>query len=101
MFVVLALRLLHMRYAIAGPLTWQLGPDEEYYRQFGLDVASGAFGLVERFAFMDPLYGYIVGGVLKLTGSLFPLFLLQILVDCASAYGLYRIACELRQPSAG
>lgn len=99
---VLLLRLLHLHFAIAGPLTWYLGPDEDFYRAFGMDVAFGSGGLTEVFAFMDPLYGYIVGAVLKLTGGgLFPLYLLQIVVDCAAAYGLYRIACELRHPRAG
>ncbi|TKR34182.1 hypothetical protein FCE95_07940 [Luteimonas gilva] len=101
LLAVLALRLLHMHFAIAGPLTWHLGPDEDFYRRFGMDVASGGGGLTDEFAFMDPLYGYIVGAVLKLAGNLFPLYLLQILVDCATAFGLYRIACEFRSPRAG
>ncbi|HJR74834.1 MAG TPA: glycosyltransferase family 39 protein [Luteimonas sp.] len=101
LLVVLLLRLLHMHFAIVGPLTWQLGPDEDFYRRFGMDVAFGGGGLTDEFAFMDPLYGYIVGGVLKAAGGLFPLYPLQILVDCATAFGLYRIACELRSPRAG
>lgn len=101
LLVVLGMRLAHLRFAIAGPLTWQLGPDEEFYRQFGLDVAFGSWGLTERFAFMDPLYGYLVGIALKLAGGLFPLYLLQILVDCATAFGLYLVARELKQPRLG
>lgn len=98
---VVALRLVHMRYALQGPLTWQPGADENYYTHFGRDVAFGSGGLTELFAFMDPLYGYIVGAVLRLGAGLFPLYVLQILVDCASAYGLYRIGARLDRPRAG
>lgn len=99
--VVLVLRLIHMRYALAGPLTWQMGADEDFYWRFAQDVAFGSGGLREEFAFMDPLYGYLLGGILKLGAGAFPLYLLQIAVDCLSAFGLYRIACVLGRPRAG
>ncbi|PJK00511.1 hypothetical protein CO641_00525 [Lysobacteraceae bacterium NML91-0213] len=99
--VVLVLRLIHMRYALAGPLTWQMGADEEFYWRFAQDVAFGTGGLREEFAFMDPLYGYLLGGILKLGAGAFPLYLLQIAVDCLSAFGLYRIACVFGRPRAG
>lgn len=98
---VLALRLVHMRYALQGPLTWQPGADENYYTQFGRDVAFGSGGMTELFAFMDPLYGYIVGAILRLGAGLFPLYLLQLATDCATAYGLYRIGVRLDRPRAG
>lgn len=99
--VVLVLRLIHMRYALAGPLTWQMGADEDFYWRFAQDVAFGTGGLREEFAFMDPLYGYLLGGILKLGAGAFPLYLLQIVVDCLSAFGLYRIACMFGRPRAG
>jgi len=99
--MVLVLRLIHMHYALAGPLTWQMGADEDFYWRFAQDVAFGSGGLRAEFAFMDPLYGYLLGGILKLGAGAFPLYLLQIAVDCLSAFGLYRIACVFGRPRAG
>lgn len=101
LLVTLALRLAQMVIAIRGPLTWQMGADEDFYYRFGQDVAFGHFGLTEGFAFMDPLYGYIIGAILKLGMRLFPLYLLQILVDCGTALGLYKVACLFGRPRAG
>ncbi|NYZ62817.1 glycosyltransferase family 39 protein [Luteimonas deserti] len=98
---VLVLRLIHMRYALAGPLTWQMGADEDFYWRFAQDVAQGSGGLTAEFAFMDPLYGYLLGASLKLGMGAFPLYLLQIGVDCLSAFGLYRLGCLLGRPRAG
>ncbi|MGY3265896.1 4-amino-4-deoxy-L-arabinose transferase-like glycosyltransferase [Lysobacter sp. HA35] len=95
------LRLAHLYFAIRSPLTYQPGPDEAYYIAFGHDVASGSGGLQPIFAFMDPFYGYLVGAVLRVTGSLFPIYLLQIALDTLTAYGLYRIAGELGRPRTG
>lgn len=101
LLLVLALRLIHLRYAVAGPLTWQLGADEHFYYTFGQDVLSGRGGMTELFAFMDPLYGYMVGAILALGAGAFPMYLVQIAADVGTAYGLYRIACELGAPRAG
>lgn len=98
---VLALRLAHLGAAVNGPLTWQLGPDELYYYEFGRDVAFGTGGLREIDGFMDPLYGYLVGAVLLLGAGLFPLYLLQALVDTATAFAIFRIGVALGRPSVG
>ncbi len=98
----LALRLLHLLTSLDSPLLWKIGPDEEFYRRFGEDVAFGQFGFNPEFAFMDPLYGYVLGGVFWLFGkSLFPVYLLQIAVDTATAAMLYRIGVALGRPQAG
>lgn len=97
----LLLRLLQLHFAIRSPLTWQMGPDEDFYFRFGQDVAFGRLGLAEEFAFMDPLYGYLIGSVLKLGGGLFPLYLVQIGVDVLTGLGLYRIAAILGRHRAG
>lgn len=99
--IVLVLRLIHMRYALAGPLTWQMGADEDFYWRFARDVAFGNRGLSAEFAFMDPLYGYLLGAIVKLGAGAFPMYVLQISIDCLSALGLYRIACVLDRPRAG
>ena len=98
----LALRLVHLLTSLDSPLLWKIGPDEEFYRRFGEDVAFGRFGLSAEFAFMDPLYGYLLGAVFWLFGkSLFPVYLLQIAVDTATAGMLYRIGVALGRPQAG
>lgn len=97
----LLVRLIHLFFALRSPLTFQPGPDEAYYIAFGQDVAHGTGGLQPVFGFMDPLYGYLVGAVLRTTGSLLPLYLLQIALDTATGYALFRIATHLGRPRAG
>lgn len=101
LLLVFALRLAHFAFAAQSPLTYQIGPDEEFYLRFGLDVAFGTGGLLTEFAFMDPLYGYLLGAVLKLTGSVFPVYVIQLLVDCGTALGLILLGRELYRPRAG
>ena len=38
--VTLVVRLLHLRYALNSPLTYQPGPDEDFYFRFGKAVAA-------------------------------------------------------------
>ena len=98
----LTLRLLHLFTSFDSPLFWKAGPDEDFYRRFGEDVAFGSFGLDPEFAFMDPLYGYLLGGMFWLFGkTLLPTYLLQIAVDTATAGMLYRIGVALDRPRAG
>jgi len=40
-FGVLALRVMHFSSALQSPLSYQPGPDEDYYLRFGEAVASG------------------------------------------------------------
>lgn len=99
---VLALRLVHLATSFDSPLFWKGGPDEEFYRAFGRDVAFGRLGLSAEFAFMDPLYGYVLGGVFRLLGdALVPVYLLQIAVDTATAWMLWRIGLALGRPQVG
>ena len=99
--LVLALRVAHLLYALRSPLTFQIGPDEDFYRRFGLDVAFGSGGMTAEFGFMDPLYGYLLGLAIKLGGSVFPIYLLQVAVDVGTAYALILIARELGRPKVG
>src|SRR6201999_2502721 len=74
----LALRLVHLSSAMGSPLTYQLGPDEDYYERLGQAVAAGAGSSSPEFTFMDPGYGYLLGGLFKLLGvNLFVVYLLQ------------------------
>lgn len=102
LLLVLATRLAHFASAVRSPLTYQIGPDEDYYLRFGMDVAFGSGGMVSEFAFMDPLYGYVLGAVLWVSGgSVFPAYVLQILVDVGTAFGLVLIGRELDRPRMG
>lgn len=98
---VLMLRLVHLAFILRSPLSFQLSPDEDYYLRFALSVVRGG-GSTAQFAFMDPAYGYIVGGLFMLSGSsLFALYILQILLDTFTAWCLILIGRELGRPRAG
>ena len=101
--LVLVIRLLQLVSAMSSPLTWQPGPDEDYYRRFGLAVAAGQGGADSpEFTFMDPAYGYLLGGLFKLFGvNLFVIYLLQVLLDTLTAYGIIRVGRLLERPRAG
>ena len=101
--LVLAVRMLQLVSALNSPLTYQPGPDEDYYRRFALAVVAGQ-GAADspEFTFMDPAYGYLLGGLFKLFGpNLFVIFLLQILLDTLTAYGIIRVGRILERPRAG
>ena len=99
--LALLLRLSHFWFALHGPLAFQTGPDEDYYLRFGRDVAGGMSGMTPEFAFMDPLYGYLLGAVIAVTGNEFGMFLLQMLLDTATAGCLFLIGRELGRPRIG
>ena len=101
--LVLVIRLLQLVSAMSSPLTWQPGPDEDYYRRFGEAVAAG-HGAQDspEFTFMDPAYGYILGAIFKVVGpNLFVVYLLQVLLDTATAYGIITVGRLLGRPRAG
>jgi hypothetical protein len=98
----LALRLVHLSSAVTSPLTFQLGPDEEYYFRFAKAVAAGVGQNRPEFTFMDPLYGYLLGAIFKLAGpNVFAVFALQCLLDAATTLGIVQIGRQLGRPRAG
>ena len=101
--LVLFVRLVHLLSAMSSPLTYQPGPDEDYYRRFGEAVAAGQGGQGSpEFTFMDPAYGYILGAIFKWVGpNLFVVYLLQVLLDTATAYGIITAGRLLGRPRAG
>jgi 4-amino-4-deoxy-L-arabinose transferase-like glycosyltransferase len=100
--VTLVVRLLHLRYALNSPLTYQPGPDEDFYFRFGKAVAAGLGNDSTEFAFMDPFYGYMLGTVFKVAGAnLFVVYLLQVLLDTLTAYCIFQIGRLLDRPRAG
>ena len=100
--VTLMVRLLHLRYALNSPLTYQPGPDEDFYFRFGKAVAAGLGSDSAELAFMDPFYGYMLGTVFKVAGAnLFVVYLLQILLDTLTVYCIFQIGRLLDRPRAG
>jgi tetratricopeptide (TPR) repeat protein len=100
--LVFLVRLAHLSSALVSPLTYQPGPDEDYYRRFGLAIALGQDSNSPEFTFMDPAYGYILGAIFRLAGpNLFVVYLLQVLLDTATAYGILTIGRQLGRPRAG
>lgn len=100
--LALALRVLHLSSALQSPLSYQPGPDEDYYLRFGGAVAAGHGADSAEFTFMDPGYGYLLGAVFKLIGvNPFAVYLLQALLDTATAGGILVIGRLLDRPRAG
>ena len=100
--LTLAVRVLHFSSTLQSPLSYQPGPDEDYYLRFGEAVASGHGADGPEFTFMDPGYGYLLGAVFKLVGvNPLAVYLLQVLLDTATAYGILVIGRLLGRQRAG
>jgi tetratricopeptide (TPR) repeat protein len=100
--LVLAVRVLHFSDALQSPLSYQPGPDEDYYLRFGEAVVSGHGADGPEFTFMDPGYGYLLGAVFKVVGvNPVAVYLLQALLDTATAYGILVIGRLLGRHRAG
>lgn len=101
MAALLVLRLVQLSSSALSPLTYQLGPDEDYYFRFARAVLAGGADRPE-FLFMDPLYGYLVAAIFKLAGpSVFIVFAIQCVLDAGTAVALLLIGRELGKPRAG
>jgi|SRR5579859_256760 len=100
--VALAVRVMHFSSALQSPLTYQPGPDEDYYLRFGEAVASGHGADLPEFTFMDPGYGYLLGAAFKLAGANpFAVYVLQAVLDTSTAYGILVIGRLLGRSRAG
>ncbi len=100
--LVLALRLAHLSSALVSPLSYQPGPDEEYYLRFGQAVLAGQGQDAPVFTFMDPAYGYLLGEIFKLIGvAPVAIYLLQCFIDASTALGILFIGRLLGRPRAG
>jgi hypothetical protein len=102
LFLALVLRLVHLADAMNSPLTYQPGVDDEYYQRFGQAVAAGQGQLSPEFTFMDPAYGYLLGALFKLVGvNLFIVYLLQVVLDTVTVYGILTVGRLLGRVNAG
>ena len=96
------LRLLQLVSAVHSPLAYQFGPDEDYYLRFGHAVADGSIWSNSDFAFMDPLYGFGLGALIRWFGAnLFLIYLVQVIVDTCTAWMLFAIGRRLGNARAG
>jgi tetratricopeptide (TPR) repeat protein len=100
--ISLFLRLLYLFQSLDNPLLYSSDLDEAYYIAFAQHIASGLQAVAARPFFMDPLYGYILGGLFSFTGeNLTTIRLIQILVDSASPLLILYIGTRLGCRRAG
>ncbi|MCB1555563.1 MAG: tetratricopeptide repeat protein [Xanthomonadales bacterium] len=94
--VALLLRMLQIAAAARSPITFNPGADESYYLQFGAWVAAHGLAVPTDFAFMDPAYGYLLGGVLgAFGGSVLAVYLLQAILDVVTTWLIHRCASDI------
>ncbi len=102
LILALLLRIIHLVSSVTNPMTYHHGADEAYYINFGKDVAYGQLGMSDLYVFMDPLYGYILGFFIWVSGlNLFSLYVFQIIVDVFTVSIVYAIGKELWNHRAG
>lgn len=100
--VCLLVRVLHLAAAVNSPFTYHLGPDEDYYLRFGLWIAGLAPGDPGEFTFMDPAYGYLVGGIFHVFGQgKAAVLALQALMDTMTCLLIAFVGRELGRARAG
>lgn len=102
LLVALVLRVAHLAYMLGAPTTFQLGADEEFYLHYARTIVAGGDVVTAEFAFMDPLYAYLLAGLFGVFGESLPVvLLLQVLADVVTAFLLWRIAVDLARPNVG
>lgn len=78
----LTLRLVYFVQSVDNPLLYNPVLDEVYYINLGKTIAAGFWLGEDRLFFMDPLYGYLLGGLFYFFGdNLTTIRLAQILLD--------------------
>jgi hypothetical protein len=96
------IRLIHLSYSPSNPLTYHPSADEDYYINFGMNVAHSQFELAYDFIFMDPLYGYFLGFIFYLFGqNLLIVYLIQTIVDTLTVLLIFYAGKELWNHRAG
>lgn len=100
--LALALRVLYFAQSAENPLLYFPVLDETYYIELGRAIAAGSWIGEERVFFMDPLYGYLLGGLFRLFGeNLTTIRLLQIVLDALNTTLIYLLGVRLWTRSAG
>ena len=100
--IALIVRMLYLLQATDNPFLYVPQLDEEFYVNFGKGLLKEDSSNMDHGFFMDPLYGYFLGGIFYLFGdNLFVPRLIQVLADSLSALLLCLIGRKLWSPSAG
>jgi len=84
------------------PLLYAPTLDEAYYINLGRTIAGGYLAGEKGFFYMDPLYGYFLGGIFSIFGdNLTIVRLIQIGIDCANILLVFSIAKRVFDRRAG
>lgn len=98
----LALRIVHLVASSDNPLLYMPVLDERYYVGLGKAIAGGKWLGEDGLFFMDPLYGYFLGGLFFLFGdNLTTVRLVQIGLDSLNILLIYGIGARVHSRRAG
>lgn len=96
------MRLLHLAASADNPLLYSPALDEAYYIALGRSIASGRLLGEQGLFFMDPLYGYVLGGLFHVFGdNLTTVRLLQVVLDSINAVLVCALASRVWDRRAG
>jgi len=97
-----AMRLVHFAMSAANPLLYSPVLDEAYYIRLGKSIAAGYLRGENWLFFMDPLYGYLLGGVFYVFGdNLTTVRIAQILLDSLNTALIYAVGVRVWNARAG
>jgi len=98
----LALRIVHLVRSTDNPLLYMPVLDEQYYIRLATTIAGGKWLGEHGLFFMDPLYGYFLGGLFFLFGeNLTTVRLIQIGLDSLNILLIYGIGARVYSRRAG
>jgi 4-amino-4-deoxy-L-arabinose transferase-like glycosyltransferase len=98
----LTLRIIHLMSGAENPLLYMPVLDERYYVGLGKAIAEGKWLGEDGLFFMDPLYGYFLGGLFLLFGdNLTTVRLVQIGLDSLNILLIYGIGAKVHSRRAG
>ena len=98
----LALRIVHLVASADNPLLYMPVLDERYYVGLGRAIAGGKWLGEDGLFFMDPLYGYFLGGLFFLFGdNLTTVRLIQIGLDSLNILLIYGIGARVHTRRSG
>ena len=100
--IALIMRVIYLMQSSDNPLLYIQQLDEEFYVNYGKSLLAGASADSHPKFYMDPLYGFFLGGLFFLfDDNLIIPRVIQILTDSFAALLMYLIARRLWSSSAG
>jgi 4-amino-4-deoxy-L-arabinose transferase-like glycosyltransferase len=98
----LTLRIVHLAANSGNPMLYMPVLDESYYVELGKVIAGGKWLGEDGIFFMDPLYGYFLGGLFFLFGdNLTTVRLVQVGLDSLNILLIYGIGARIHSKQAG